>query len=470
MMTQYEIEKILSQLPAVDALLKQPSLMELEISVSRSMVKQAVQSVLASARQELLQGMREDVPALPELEKRIKQTLRDRNRFHLRRVINATGTILHTNLGRSILSTSLQRHLLSVSCHYSNLEYDLVDGKRGSRYSHLTDILKELTGAEDVLVVNNNAAAVLLVLDTLVHGKNVAISRGELVEIGGFFRIPDVIKRSGGKILEVGTTNKTHLEDYVQAFNMDLIGAIMKVHTSNYRIIGFTESVPAEALAELAHLNRVPLINDLGSGLFIDMRRFGLPYEPTVREAIEQGCDVVTFSGDKLLGGPQAGIIVGKEKYIEQMKKNQLLRALRIDKMTLAALEATLRLYLDEERAIRQIPVLQMLALTAEECKTRAERLAEIVQQQNPFLKTAVMPDQDIVGGGAYPEYVLPGYVVTVESPTMTASVLEENLRLEPSPIITRVQKDQVCLSVRTLYEDEYPVIAQALQHVLKTD
>lgn len=457
------VKQILAHLPSVDVLLKSPAMMQLEEDYSRTLVKKAIQTVQSAVRKAVLAGERTALPDEDEMGQLVRQDLEQAGEYHLKRVVNAAGTIVHTNLGRSILSSRLQQQLIDVACHYSNLEYSLEEGRRGSRYSHLGAILRELTGAEDVLVVNNNAAAVLLVLDTLVKGKEVLISRGELVEIGGFFRIPDVIERSGGTICEVGTTNKTHLADYRQAIN-ERTGAVMKVHTSNYRIIGFTESAPAEELAALAHERGIPFINDLGSGLFVDMRRFGLPYEPTVKETLEQGCDVVTFSGDKLLGGPQAGIIVGKKCYIEQMKKNQLLRALRVDKMTLAALEATLHLYQDEEIAVKEIPVLEMLSLSAEECRDKAEELSRLLASLP--VQTSIVPEMNVVGGGSYPEYPLPGYVVTVEVPSLTAARLEKQLRHSTTPIIVRVRKDQVCLDVRTIQKEEFPLIVQALQEV----
>ena len=315
-----DTRQLLRQLPKVDVLLQRPALAEWEQNLSRSLIKQAVQDVLAGLRRDILAERRRDVPAEDELDGMVLAYFRRQKSLRLKKVVNATGTILHTNLGRSVLSEEIGRHVGEIAASYSNLEYDLDEGRRGSRYAHLQSLLKELTGAEDVLVVNNNAAAVLLALTSMTQGKEVVISRGELVEIGGLFRIPDVIEASGGTIREVGTTNKTHLADYSRAVG-EGTGAIMKVHTSNYRIIGFSESVPAQELAELAHANGLPLINDLGSGLFVDMRRFGLPYEPTVKEVLKQGCDVVMFSGDKLLGGPQAGIIVGKAEYIEPMKQ-----------------------------------------------------------------------------------------------------------------------------------------------------
>ncbi|MGO3116521.1 L-seryl-tRNA(Sec) selenium transferase, partial [Enterococcus pseudoavium] len=352
-----EAQNILASLPSVDTLLK-----KIDPKFPHGAAKEAAQRTLKELRQEILAGTQQTVIDHKAVVTLVEKQLTEKQ-FSLRRVINGTGTVIHTNLGRSSLSPQVEEQVVATGFHYSNLEFDLNSGKRGSRYSHLVSIVKKLTGAEDVLVVNNNAAAVLLVLSTLVPEKEVLVSRGELVEIGGAFRIPDVITSSGGKIVEVGTTNKTHIADYEQALT-EATGALLKVHTSNYRIIGFTETPALSELADLAHNHDLPLINDLGSGLLLDMRPFGLPYEPTVKEVLEQGCDIVTFSGDKLLGGPQAGIIVGKRAYIEKMKKNQLLRALRIDKMTLSALEATLSLYLDEKEALQQVPTLQMIGLS----------------------------------------------------------------------------------------------------------
>lgn len=466
-----EIREKLKQLPAVDLLLRQPAIAALAEAASqgsRTAVKQAVQTVLVSIREELAGGRRSEPPEESEWAALIGTQLDKNQKLHLTQVVNATGTILHTNLGRSILSDQVRDHLLAAACSYSNLEYDLEEGQRGSRYSHLNKILQVLTGAEDVLIVNNNAAAVFLVLNTLAKDREVVISRGELVEIGGFFRIPEVIQQSGGIIREVGTTNKTHLEDYRQVIQ-EATGAIMKVHTSNYRIIGFTENVETEALSSLAKEKNIPLINDLGSGLFINMERFGLPYEPTVGEALAQGCDVVTFSGDKLLGGPQAGIIVGKKRYIEQMKKNQLLRALRVDKMTLAALEATLHLYIDDETAVRHIPVLSMLALTEEECRQKAEALAALLktmseQEQALNMVIEIVQEHDVVGGGSYPEYMLPGYAVALRSDSLSAAEIEEGLRRYITPVISRVHRDQVLLAVRTIRAEEFSIIAEAVK------
>lgn len=455
-----EIQKILASLPSVDILLKQ-----IDSNYPHGKAKEATQQVLANLRKEVVEGTRQTVFDQAEILSLVQKQLEEKE-FSLRRVINGTGTVIHTNLGRSLLSAKTQEQLLATSFHYSNLELDLENGKRGSRYSHLVSIVKKLTGAEDVLVVNNNAAAVLLVLSSLTKETEVLVSRGELVEIGGAFRIPDVITSSGGTIAEVGATNKTHLTDYEKALTEET-GAILKVHTSNYRIVGFTETPALTDLAELAHANNLPLINDLGSGLLLDMRPFGLPYEPTVKEVLDQGCDVVTFSGDKLLGGPQAGIIVGKREYIKKMKKNQLLRALRIDKMTLSALEATLALYLDEKEALQSVPTLQMIGLSEEDCLGKAAELAAMLQ---PLAELSVKIEKDTskIGGGSYPEHLLPTYAVVLSSERFTADILQERLRFSATPIITRIKNDCNYLDLRTVSLEEFPTILESLQEIFK--
>lgn len=453
-----EIQNILVSLPSVDVLLKQ-----IDPSYPHGKAKEATQQVIASLREAVVNGTRRTVIDQKEVVEMIHKQLEE-NQFSLRRVINGTGTVIHTNLGRSSLSPKMQDQLLATSFHYSNLELNLESGKRGSRYSHLVSIVKKLTGAEDVLVVNNNAAAVLLALSTLTKEKEVLVSRGELVEIGGAFRIPDVVTSSGGTIVEVGTTNKTHLADYERALTEET-GAVLKVHTSNYRIVGFTETPPLIDLAEFAHANQLPLINDLGSGLLLDMRPFGLPYEPTVKEVLDQGCDVVTFSGDKLLGGPQAGIIVGKKEYIEKMKKNQLLRALRIDKMTLCALEATLSLYLDEKEALESVPTLQMISLSEEDCLGKAAELAAMLQSITE-LSVKIEKDSSKIGGGSYPEHLLPTYAVALSSGKFSADVLQEKLRFASTPIISRIKDDVNFLDMRTIAIEEFAVIQESLQEI----
>lgn len=453
-----EAQNILASLPSVDTLLK-----KIDPKFPHGAAKEAAQRTLKELRQEILAGTQQTVIDHKAVVTLVEKQLTEKQ-FSLRRVINGTGTVIHTNLGRSSLSPQVEEQVVATGFHYSNLEFDLNSGKRGSRYSHLVSIVKKLTGAEDVLVVNNNAAAVLLVLSTLVPEKEVLVSRGELVEIGGAFRIPDVITSSGGKIVEVGTTNKTHIADYEQALT-EATGALLKVHTSNYRIIGFTETPALSELADLAHNHDLPLINDLGSGLLLDMRPFGLPYEPTVKEVLEQGCDIVTFSGDKLLGGPQAGIIVGKRAYIEKMKKNQLLRALRIDKMTLSALEATLALYLDEKEALQQVPTLQMIGLSQDECLSKAEQLAAMLQGISA-VKVAIEKDDSKIGGGSYPEHLLPTYVVALSSDKFSADALQEKLRLGATPIISRVKEGANLLDLRTIAVEEFGLIQASLQTI----
>ncbi|MCK9268550.1 MAG: L-seryl-tRNA(Sec) selenium transferase, partial [Alkaliphilus sp.] len=347
--------KILSRLPSVDELLNNERIINLLEEVPRNVVVNEVRNNLEKYRRQILSMDEESLDKFKiDIEGIIFNIIDSSYEFmemNLKEVINGMGTILHTNLGRALLSETIKDRVWSVAGGYSTLEIDILTGKRGIRYSHVVEIIKFITKAEDALVVNNNAAAVMLALGTMAKDKEVIVSRGELVEIGGSFRVPEVMKQSGTKLVDVGTTNKTHLWDYESAITENT-AALLKVHTSNYRILGFTDSVSLKDLVELGRKNNIPVIEDIGSGVLVDLRKYGLGYEPTVQESIAAGIDVVTFSGDKLLGGPQAGIIIGKKCYIDKMKKNQLTRAFRIDKLTLVALEATLKLYLDEEKAI----------------------------------------------------------------------------------------------------------------------
>ena len=412
-------KQLLSQIPAINKILLLDEVKSLIQEYSEVAVKSAIKNYIDEIKQEILNEELHEVPSLEKIVEVVTQIVKSEDKNSLRRVINATGTILHTNLGRSLLSQKIKENIESVAFNYSNLEFDIDNKKRGSRYVHLIDIIKKLTGAEDVLVVNNNAAAVLLTLNTLVKDKEIVVSRGELVEIGGAFRIPEIIKLSGGTPVEVGTTNKTHLKDYENAIT-DNTGALLKVHTSNYKIVGFTKEVSNEEISYLARENELVSINDLGSGQFVDFSKYGLPYEPTVKEVLDSGIDIVTFSGDKLLGGPQAGIIVGKKEYIEQMKKNQLTRALRVDKMTLAALEATLKLYLDEKEALEHIPTLHMISLSKERLFAKAEVLKTVLS--NLDFKITIAEDKAEVGGGSYPASYLDSVVVKLEHPRLSAT------------------------------------------------
>ena len=361
-------KELFSKLPSVDEVIGNKEIENLLKEYPRSMVVEFTREAIANKRKEIVKlsdisnGFNIDIKNIIEY---IVNKTKLEYSLSLKNVINGTGTVIHTNLGRSLLSEEIKDEVWKLSSRYSNLEYNLEQGERGSRYSHITDIIKRLTNAEDVLIVNNNAAAVLLVLNTLARDGEAIVSRGELVEVGGSFRIPSIMELSGAKLIEVGSTNKTHLFDYEENINENT-KVLMKVHTSNYKIIGFTESVSIDKLSSLGDKYNIPVIEDLGSGVLIDLSKYGLSYEPTVLDSIEKGIDIVTFSGDKLLGGPQAGIIVGKKKYIDKMKKNQLTRALRVDKLTISALEATLRLYLDEEKAIKNIPTLKMLTYKIE--------------------------------------------------------------------------------------------------------
>lgn len=459
------IQQLLRQLPAVDTILQRRAFQT--VNKPRSVVRDAVRAVLGAQRQAILEG-RWDKPFSPELfDEAVLCRIKGLSKGHLKRVINATGTVLHTNLGRAVLSPDIAGRMADIAGHYTNLEYDLALGKRGRREEHVRELICGLTGAEDALVVNNNAAAVLLVLASLASGKEIVISRGELVEIGGSFRIPDVIEQSGCLIREVGTTNKTHLADYERVIG-DVTGALMKVHASNYRIIGFTESVAAADLVRLAHSRELPCIYDVGSGLFIDLETVGLPHELTIREVIDAGCDVVTFSGDKLLGGPQAGLIAGKAAFIHAMRHHPLLRALRVDKMTLAGLEGTLMLYRDRE-ALQKIPTLSCLSQPADLCRKRGAVLAKELEKARLPLEIALVEVEDTVGGGACPGVVLPGWGVAVRPLTVTASALEEGLRKGDCPILARIRHDALILSVRTLGDEEFSDIVRAMKSVLQS-
>ena len=456
---------LLSQIPAINKILLLDEIKELMNTYTEVAIKSAIKQYIEEIKQAILNEELSEVPSLSKIVGEVARIVEKEDKNSLRRVINATGTILHTNLGRSLLSEKIKENIESVAFNYSNLEFDIDNKKRGSRYVHLIDIIKKLTGAEDVLVVNNNAAAVLLTLNTLVKDQEIIVSRGELVEIGGAFRIPEIIKLSGGVPVEVGTTNKTHLKDYENAITEET-GALLKVHTSNYKILGFTESVSNEEISYLARENELVSINDLGSGQFVDFSKFGLPYEPTVKEILDSGIDIVTFSGDKLLGGPQAGIIVGKKKYIEKMKKNQLTRALRVDKMTLASLEATLKLYLDEKDALEHIPTLHMISLSKERLFGKADVLK--TKLSNLDFDIRIEEDKAEVGGGSYPASYLESVAVKLTHRKLHATEIERRLLEVEIPIITRIKDNSIILDMRTLRTREFDIVKAALEEVTK--
>ena len=472
-MSQQLRQKYLSRIPNVDRILANPAMVQLESRVSKGIILEAVRRGLDHLRQRIItarnpRDLDESIFSFENLLPQFMEEIENQVNPKLKRVINATGVVIHTNLGRSLLHEGAIEHIAQVSEHYSNLEFDLNQGKRGSRYSHVDEILCRLTGAEAALVVNNNAAAVLLVLNTLADGKEVIVSRGQLVEIGGAFRIPDVMKRSGAILREVGTTNRTHLSDYEKAIG-EHTALILKVHTSNFRIVGFTADVELRELAELSHSQRLPIMEDLGSGCLIDLSKYGLDWEPTVQEAIKEGADIVTFSGDKLMGGPQAGIILGKGEYIQRIKVNPLNRALRIDKLTLAGLESTLLIYLDEAKAIREIPTLRMLTYSRDELRKKAQRLSRKIRANIPTgVRVGVRDDVSQVGGGAYPVQLLPTYVVTLKPDHGSVNQLEERLREGKPPIIARVSKEEVLLDARTIGDDEGNLIVDGIEKSIK--
>jgi L-seryl-tRNA(Ser) seleniumtransferase len=381
----------------------------------------------------------------------------------LRTVVNGTGVVLHTNLGRSPLAKDALDAISSIASGYSNLELDLGTGQRGSRYMHVEGLIKELTGAESALVVNNNAAAVILALSTLAAGREVIVSRGELVEIGGSFRIPDVMRQSGTTMVEVGTTNRTHLSDYLSRTN-EATSLYLKVHTSNFIVSGFTSDVSVSELSTAGKTTGIPVMLDAGSGSFINLESFGIGNEPTIRQYLESGADLVTFSGDKLLGGPQAGIIAGRRELLEPMKKNPLLRAFRIDKLSLAALEATLRLYRDEQQAVRKIPTLSMLCFTADELKKRAGRiLRQLEKRTDPLVFLSIIKGESAAGGGTFPLLKLPTWLIEVKISGASSQQVESALRNSSIPVIGRIFHDKYLLDVRTILDSDISTVEYSL-------
>lgn len=460
-----------SRLPSTDEvldLLGKASVLE---NMPRPEAKKLVNDFLDGIRAKIREGgiTEADELALDRLEPHIRAYVNEKSKPHFRRVLNATGVVIHTNLGRSNLAEEAIEAVVEACHDYSNLEFDLETGKRGTRYSHVEELLCRITGAESALMVNNNAAAVFLTLNTLAMGKEVIVSRGELVEIGGSFRIPDVMARSGSALKEIGATNRTHLKDYEDAISENT-GALMKVHASNFRIIGFTKEVSARELRPLADKHGLPLIEDLGSGNFFNFAEYGMGWEPTVQETVASGIDVVTFSGDKVLGGPQAGVIVGRKKYVDRIKKNPINRAMRIDKMTLAAMESTLRLYLDPELARESIPTLAMITAGPDELKKRAARLKRLLARElGESIKLKIIPDVSRVGGGSFPERDLKTYLVAVMPVDgISPDELKNRLLGTDPPLVGRIEDDMFCLDPRTLRDDAFKLVANSLKQAIK--
>lgn len=454
--------ELLRKIPKVDELIAVARRESTEIPVS--VLTEAVRGVLTDLRMSFLDGSISNIPSHEVLCRQALERAQREMIPSLRGAVNATGVILHTNLGRACLSDRAARNVAAVAGHYSTVEYDVERGERGSRNAHVETLLCRLSGAESALVVNNNAAAVLLLLTALTVGGEVVISRGELVEIGGSFRVPDIMAACGAILHEVGTTNKTRVEDYANAIN-EKTKALLKVHTSNYKIVGFTESVSTRELCDLGGARSIPVFVDLGSGCLTDLEQFGIRGEPTVQDAVLAGADVVSFSGDKLLGGPQAGILVGKKIYIDALKKHPLIRALRPGKMTLAALQATLCSYM-EEREKEDIPTIAMLSQSPEELREKAEKLCRILVERG--VDADVAHEEDVIGGGSVPGQMLPSFAASVTPTGCNATALAEHLRCCKKPIIARIEREKLLLCVRTIRTEDIDYVAQRTAETLQ--
>jgi len=456
---------LIQSIPKVDKLLAEPACRRLLAVHPRPVVLAAIRQTLDELRTaaragELLAADLEPAAVTAGIERRLATG----EAFSLRRVVNGTGVVLHTNLGRSPLAPKLRAHLNDIAFGYSTLEYDVAAGERGTRYAHVEQLICQLTGAEAALVVNNNAAAVLLVVSALAAGREVVVSRGQLVEIGGSFRIPDVMRQGGALLREVGTTNRTHLRDYRDAIT-DQTAMLLKVHCSNFAVVGFTAEVTVAELAKVGHERGIPVVADIGSGNLMEWQGIPGMTEPKVQEYLAAGADLVTFSGDKLLGGPQAGIIAGRAAVVNPLKKHPLLRALRVDKLTLAALEGTLRLYRDERQAWTEIPTLRMLRLTADELKKKGQTVLRNLRKQVPSsLALELIPGVSQVGGGALPLTELPTWLLAIRSAECSAQELEKGLRQQPVPVIGRIAKGDFLLDLRTVADNDWPAVIEGLR------
>jgi L-seryl-tRNA(Ser) seleniumtransferase len=465
------VKEWLRSIPAVHELKENHRFKDIlqQSELDENELTQQLRSTVDSIRKQILEGIwTGSNPAsnlfIDELFTLIEHKVSTNFEYTLKRVINATGTILHTNLGRSRLSQNAMKHVVETARHYSNLEYKLEEGVRGSRHSHVESLIKLLTGAEAAMVVNNNAAAVYLILRALAYQKEVIVSRGQLVEIGGSFRISSIMEESGASLVEVGTTNKTHLYDYEDAINENT-RMILKVHTSNFKTIGFTKTVDTEELAVLsAKHENVIFYEDLGSGVLYDFVQHGIGDEPVVKKVIEMGADIVSFSGDKLLGGPQAGIIAGKKHLIDALKKHQLARVLRVDKMTLAGLEGTLLDYLRGEKGRRNIPAFRDMMWTKEEIRARAENLKKQLSDIAPQFQISLKDEFSQVGGGTMPDVILPTVVLALKHEILSSSTIANRLRTQQEPaIVARIQNDELLIDLRTVEAEEESLLVNAL-------
>ena len=445
-------KKDLRNIPSVSSLLETPEISEFCSSYPRSLVVSTIREVLDKLREAIGRSGTSDTdispPAILSL---VKERLLERGKVPIRRVINATGVLVHTGLGRAPLASEALEAVKDIAEGYCSLEVDLLTGKRSSRGDHVESLAVALTGAEAAMVVNNNAAAVLLALDTLARGKEVIISRSQLVEIGGSFRMPEVMAKSGAIMVEVGTTNRTYISDYRKAITLNT-ALILKVHSSNFRIIGFTASPELEELARMAREFEIPVMYDVGSGALFNLETYGLPYEPTVEESVRAGTDIITFSTDKLLGGPQGGLVVGKKRFIDMMKRNPLARALRIDKLTIAALEATLRLYTDKAEIAKHLPILKMLTRPLEDIEKESRRFIKELSRRSDGRITATLEDGfSAVGGGSLPGEEVPTKLVSLSTGKPSAQELSDELRQNNPPIFGRIENDRLLLDLRTV-------------------
>jgi len=464
---------LLRSLPKIDEVLFLLEKSDVFLKTPRNIVRSICRSVVEELRQEILKTNSESkdlrLPSTEQVADKATRILQGLHEYRLRRVVNATGVILHTNLGRAPLCSDAVERLVAIAKGYSNLEYDLVKGERGLRYDHVQKILCELSGAEDAVVVNNNAAAVLLSLNTLAAGKEVIVSRGELIEIGGEFRIPEVMEKSGARLHEVGTTNRTRLADYEKAIGPET-GLILKVHTSNFKIIGFTEDAVLPSLVALGKTRGIPVMYDLGSGCFAELDCFGLEREPTVSDVLETGVNIITFSGDKLLGGPQAGIILGRRNILQEIKQNPLNRALRIDKLTLAALEATMMQYFQPEKAVNRLRVLKALTEPLKDVDKRAKKLFSLLRKEHwEGVFMSIKKGFSMSGGGSLPTQEIPTILLSLVSKHLSPSNLEERLRYLEIPIIARIADDEVLFDLRTIEEEEFSFIRSGLRHIFSS-
>ena len=460
-------KELLRKIPKVDKILKHRDWRELVATYPEDLSKDVLREILDALRREVRTGEASLIPSISEIVLNTEKGLIALTNPRLKRVINGTGVIIHTNLGRSLLAKSAIEAVINAAAHYTNLEYDLHKGTRGDRYDHSTTILTRLTGAESALVVNNNAAAVILILNTFADGKEVVVSRGELVEIGGSFRVPDVMKKSGALLREVGTTNRTYKKDYERAIQ-EGTGLLMKAHTSNFTIKGFTHETSIEELVILGKQYGIPTYYDAGSGLMFPVYDRVFSDEPCIPAELAKGLDIISFSGDKLPGAPQAGIILGKKAYIDAMKKNPLTRALRPDKFTLAGLESTLLLYLDRETATREIPTLRMIHENTVSLKKEAQKIARVLRTRCSTISVTVVPLGSEVGGGTLPDVVIPSYGVSLKPHLMSLEKFETRLRSLKVPIIGRIEKNMFLIDMRTLLKDDRDLLISGIENVLR--